>query len=596
MASTSAAPLPVAVAAPPPEAAPPATVNDTFLKPSSPRKRRRSPEGTEPSPRSLEGQVRDKLTVSPVSPIALTGANEMAELKRRKLDHAAENTQPGLGKLITPNPRQQALGALRGVSSKNMSKATDAPTLATANHTDGNPSTSAQTSPTSNASFNTATSATAGGPQVASPTEIGHPDNDGNASGDNGPNHQPSSPKAYTYPDPRLSAAPMNNNYNRNNSVGGGEENRSPAGSNKKHKCPYCETEFTRHHNLKSHLLTHSQEKPYICKDCDMRFRRLHDLKRHGKLHTGERPHVCNICNRKFARGDALARHTKGAAGCAGHRSSVGGSYPDGGEGVMEMDGLMYSNHESQEPGEMDETDAANRARHAQYSGSGSLQPPRGLPHTYPPAQRTGPYLQAPQPPHSGNVSPSSQHTPYTHGSQPGSYPPPFPHGSMTESPGPISPSAGPNDPRRSSINSQLHSYARQGTSHAHGSPQAPTATMGLPPPSSVAGNSTSSTQFTQLPSLPSITTSDPRGPAQHGHAHNPSGSYASAPGSASTHNSLSSHGQGSGERSNLGIDEKDRLYAIIHEMRRNMEAMNEKLSTLMNEVESLKRPRPAGT
>ena len=63
---------------------------------------------------------------------------------------------------------------------------------------------------------------------------------------------------------------------------------RSP--STKKHRCPYCATEFTRHHNLKSHLLTHSQEKPYVCSTCQSRFRRLHDLKRHTKLHTGERP------------------------------------------------------------------------------------------------------------------------------------------------------------------------------------------------------------------------------------------------------------------------------------------------------------------
>jgi len=95
--------------------------------------------------------------------------------------------------------------------------------------------------------------------------------------------------------------------------------------STKRHQCPYCSTDFTRHHNLLSHLLTHRQEKPYLCQTCDVRFRRLHDLKRHAKLHVGERPHVCDTCGRKFARRDALARHKKGPGGCAGRRSSFGG-------------------------------------------------------------------------------------------------------------------------------------------------------------------------------------------------------------------------------------------------------------------------------
>ena len=61
---------------------------------------------------------------------------------------------------------------------------------------------------------------------------------------------------------------------------------RSP--STKKYKCPHCSTEFIRHHNLKSHLLTHNQERPYRCDTCEASFRRLHDLKRHNKLHTGK--------------------------------------------------------------------------------------------------------------------------------------------------------------------------------------------------------------------------------------------------------------------------------------------------------------------
>ncbi|KAJ3369633.1 hypothetical protein GGF31_005150 [Allomyces arbusculus] len=49
---------------------------------------------------------------------------------------------------------------------------------------------------------------------------------------------------------------------------------------------------FQRSHNLKSHMLTHSESKPFQCQHCDLAFRRNHDL-------------------RSFARSDALRRHVK---------------------------------------------------------------------------------------------------------------------------------------------------------------------------------------------------------------------------------------------------------------------------------------------
>lgn len=91
----------------------------------------------------------------------------------------------------------------------------------------------------------------------------------------------------------------------------------SPASSNSKFECPYCSQTFTRHHNLKSHLLIHSEEKKFVCETCSSKFRRVHDLKRHLKLHTGERPYLCEKCGRRFARGDALIRHTKGSGTCS---------------------------------------------------------------------------------------------------------------------------------------------------------------------------------------------------------------------------------------------------------------------------------------
>lgn len=196
---------------------------------------------------------------------------------------------------------------------------------------------------------------------VASPGPIedsNSQDGDRSRLRDNGDIPPEASNKAFSYPMPTSNLTESRRGLSLPDSGFHRSGQRSP--STKKHRCPYCSTEFTRHHNLKSHLLTHSQEKPYVCQTCQSRFRRLHDLKRHTKLHTGERPHICPTCGRRFARGDALARHNKGQGGCAGRRASMGsfaaeddygdGAPPGGPEDTME--GLVYA-----EPERMDEED-----------------------------------------------------------------------------------------------------------------------------------------------------------------------------------------------------------------------------------------------
>ncbi|KAL4866389.1 hypothetical protein BDV12DRAFT_135775 [Aspergillus spectabilis] len=376
--------------------------------------------------------------------------------------------------------------------------------------------------------------------------------------------HQDNSNKAFSYPmptggfnDPRRGLSLPSSGLNK-------AGQRSP--SAKKHRCPYCATEFTRHHNLKSHLLTHSQEKPFVCTTCQSRFRRLHDLKRHQKLHTGERPHICPKCGRRFARGDALARHNKGQGGCAGRRASMGSyagedEYGDGATAGAEdaMDGLVYA-----EPERMDEED---ERRFNMPSIKKHDLPTDSIPRsnsvssyqarqtsTYPPiaASRPSPGGLFPPPAShggsSGSPSPISQpgsiaFPPTNQSSGPSVFAPP----NMTESPKPLSPNAlsshqlGHGAENNIQLHHRAHSpgithtfsqqpYSRPGPSQAslsnHSAPS-----LGLPPPQPGAP---------QLPPPPGLGSSEPRFSL---HSQSSVQSPAGAAKHTSSHSHSSNHG-----------------------------------------------------